>query len=88
MSVVRELEERTQECERLRRPTLTRYAKDLVWKKHLDQMKGEEQTPIQNLKFTKIQPEKTVIKIYETRNRKEKLMRLFSAANKATAPKK
>ena len=53
LSVVRELEERTQECERLRRPTLTQYAKDLVWKKHLDQMKGEEQTPYPELEIYK-----------------------------------
>jgi hypothetical protein len=51
LSVVRELEARTQECERLRRPTLTRYAKDLVWKKYLDQMKGREQTPYPELEI-------------------------------------
>jgi hypothetical protein len=51
LSVVRELEARTQECERLRRPTLTRYAKDLVWKKHLDEIKGKEQTPYPELEI-------------------------------------
>ncbi len=51
LAVARELEARTQECERLRRPTLTKYAKELVWKKNLDQMKGKEQTPYPELEI-------------------------------------
>tara|TARA_R100001591_G_scaffold112934_2_gene125705 strand:- start:619 stop:897 length:279 start_codon:yes stop_codon:yes gene_type:complete len=51
MSVARELKERTQECERLRKPTLTQYAKELVWKKHLDQIKDKEETPYPELEI-------------------------------------
>ena len=60
--------------------------KRLGLEKHLDQIKGKGDS-LPRIEIYKIQPEKTVIKIYETRNRKEKLMRLFSAANKATSPK-